>query len=79
MAKFLIVGTHGPEDPTRASIPFHIGKGAVEVGHEVGIVLAADAPIILKDAVRDSILGVGVPPLKDLFQFAIEHNVRVYT
>ena len=78
MAKFLITGTHGPEDPTRASMPFHIAKGAKEVGHEVEIVLAVDAPVILKDSVKNSLFGVGMPPLKDLMQFAIENNMRIY-
>lgn len=78
MARFLITGTHGPEDPTRASMPFHIAKGAKEAGHDVGVVLAVDAPFILKDSVKDSLFGVGMPPLKDLMQFAIENNVRVY-
>ena len=79
MATLLITGTHGPEDPTRASIPFHIAKGAKEAGYDVAVVLAADAPVILKDAVKDSIFGVGMPSLKELLQFAIENNVRVYT
>ncbi len=79
MATLLFVGTHGTEDPTRATIPFHLGKGALEAGHEVAIVLAGDAPVILKDAVRDGLVGVGVPTLKELFQFAIQNNVRVYT
>lgn len=79
MATFLFIGTHGVEDPTRASIPFHLSKGAKEIGHEVAIVLAGDAPVIFKDAIRDGLIGVGVPPLKELFQFAIENNVRIYT
>ena len=66
MAKFLITGTHGADDPTRASLPFHIAKGAKEAGHDVGIVLAVDSPVILKDALRSSLFGVGMPPLKDL-------------
>lgn len=78
MAKLFITGTHGPEDPTRASLPFHIAKGAVEAGHSVEIALANDAPLILKDVVRDSLFGVGMPALKDLFQFAVDNNVRVY-
>lgn len=78
MAKLLITGTHGAEDPTRASMPFHIAKGAKEAGYDVEIVLANDAPVVLKDAVRDSLLGVGMPSLKELFQFAIDNQVRVY-
>jgi hypothetical protein len=27
---------------------------------------------------RDGIIGVAVPPLKDLFQYAVEKGVRVY-
>jgi predicted peroxiredoxin len=78
MAKLLITGTHGAEDPTRASMPFHIAKGAKEAGYDVDIVLAANGPLILKDAVRDSLQGVGLPPLKDLMQFAVENHLRVY-
>lgn len=78
MAKFLITGTHGADDPTRASLPFHIAKGAKEAGQDVGIVLAVDSPVILKDALRESLFGVGMPPLKDLFQFAVDNGVPIY-
>lgn len=78
MAKLLLVGTHGPDDPTRASLPYHMGKGAIEAGHEVSIALMVDAPFILKNELREAINGVGMPPLKDLFQFAVERGVRVY-
>ena len=78
MPKLLITGTHGTDDPTRASMPFHFAKGAKEAGFDVEVVLANDAPLLLKDAVREGVLGVGVPALKDLFQFAIENNIRVY-
>src|SRR5258708_40260849 len=78
MAKLLIVGTHGTDDPTRASMPFHIGKGATEAGDEVGIILANDAPLLMKEQVHDTIQGVGMPALKELVQFAVSNNVRVY-
>ena len=67
MAKLLIVGTHGTGDPTRASMPFHIGKGATEAGYEVGIVLANDAPLLMKDQVRDTVQGVGILPSRNCF------------
>jgi predicted peroxiredoxin len=78
MPKILISGTHGPDDPTRATLPFHVGKGAREAGYEVAVALANDAPLILKDSIRDSIQGVGMPALKDLFEFAVSNQVRVY-
>ena len=67
MAKLLLTGTHGSDDATRATLPFHFAKGAIEAGHEVSISLMVDAPVVLKNEVRDAIVGVAVPPLKDLF------------
>ncbi len=78
MAKILFTATHGTGDPNRASMPFHFAKGAREAGYEAGVVLGNDAPLILKDSVRESIRAVGMPPLSELFQFAIENHVRVY-
>ena len=78
MAKLLLTGTHGSDDPTRATMPFHVAKGAIEAGHQVSISLMADAPVVLKNEVRDALTGFAVPPLKDLLQFAIEKGVRVY-
>src|SRR5438034_2332964 len=78
MAKMIITGTCGPSDPTRASMPFHVGKGGREAGYEVGIVLANDGPFLMKDSIRETVQGVGMPPLKELFQFAVSQNVRVY-
>jgi len=78
MTKLLLTGTHASDDGTRATLPFHVAKGAIEAGYEVSISLMADAPLVLKNDIRDAIVGVAVPPLKDLFQFAIEKGVRVY-
>lgn len=78
MPKLLISGTYGPDNPTRATLPFHIAKGARESGHEVAIALANDAPLLVKDFVRDSVQGVGMPSLKELFQFAVTNDIRVY-
>jgi predicted peroxiredoxin len=43
MAKILFTGTHGSDDPTRATMPFHMAKGAIEAGHEVSISLMVDS------------------------------------
>jgi len=79
MARLLFISTHGSEDPTRASLPFFIAKGAVEAGHKPEIVLAGDGAVLARRAVADAILGVGIPPLKELIQFALDHKVPVYT
>jgi predicted peroxiredoxin len=75
----LYMATAGSSDPTRASIPLHLAvNGSLEVGHQVGVVLAGDATELLKKSVRDHLEGVGVPPLRDLFSKARQHEVPVY-
>jgi predicted peroxiredoxin len=77
MAKLLYVGTHGTDDPTRATFPFLMAKGAIEAGHEAGIILMGDAATLIKDSVVEQIQGVGVPPLKDLAAFLHGRQVRI--
>jgi predicted peroxiredoxin len=79
MAGLLIVTATGPEDPTRASIPFHIAvNGATPAGTEVAIALAGDAAELVKPDVIANVLGLGVPPLRDLIDKCLDQNVRVY-
>jgi predicted peroxiredoxin len=42
MARLLYVGTHGTDDPTAATFPFLMAKGAIEAGHETGIILMGE-------------------------------------
>jgi len=73
------MATSGASDPTRASIPLHLAvNGSVEVGHTVGVVLAGDATELVKGATRESMAGVGLPPMRDLFAKAGQHGIPVY-
>ena len=75
----LYMATAGSSDPTRASIPWHLAvNGSLEVGHEVGLVLAGDATELLRTGMRDTLEGVGVPPVRDLLAKALQHGVPVY-
>ncbi len=75
----LIVASAGPTDPTRASIPFHIAvNGAKPAGTEVAVALAGDAAELVKPDVIANVLGLGVPPLRDLIDKCLDQNVRVY-
>jgi len=59
----LYMTTAGSTDPPRVSIPLHLAvNGSLEVGHDVGVVLAGDATELTKIGVRDTLEGVGVPP-----------------
>jgi predicted peroxiredoxin len=75
----LIVTATGPQDPTRASVAFHIAvNGAKPQGIEVAIALAGDAAELVKPDIIASVLGLGVPPLRDLIDKCLDQNVRVY-
>ena len=77
MVKILFVGTHGTDDPTRATFPFMEAKGAIEAGHETGIILMLEAALLIKDSIAAQVQGIGVPPLKELMDFLFARNVRI--
>ena len=79
MARILIISTHGSEDPTRAGLAFFLAKGSIDAGHDPEVILAGDASVLARKAVSDSVLPVGMPPLIDLIQSALENNVPIYT
>ncbi len=78
MAKLLITATHGYDNSTRAAMPFFVAKGAAEAGIDVGIVLALDATVLVKEELRKHVQPYGFPPLEELFQFATDHKIPVY-
>lgn len=79
MARLLYVATHGPDDPTKACMPFHLAvNGAVEADIEAEINLAGDAALLIQDHAIESLAPVGFPTLKELFQKVKEKNVAIY-
>jgi predicted peroxiredoxin len=79
MPGLLIVTATGPTDPTRASVPFHIAvNGARPAGTEVGIALAGDAAELIKPDVIANVVGLGVPPLRDLLDKCLDNEVPIY-
>ena len=78
MTKILYLGTHGTDDPTRASMPFHMALGAVEGGHAAEINLGADAVVCILDKITESIKGVGMSSLKELMENILNEKVPIY-
>ena len=75
--KMLYVGTHGPEEPTRATFPFHFAKGALDAGFEARVQLVGDGAFLMKESVAREIRGVAVPPLADLMQTLVAAGVPI--
>jgi predicted peroxiredoxin len=78
MVTILYFGTHGYEDPTKATIPFFLATGALEAGYQTHIALGGEAPLVMKDATAEQIQGVGIPPLKELIKKLVESKVPMY-
>lgn len=78
MAKILIHVTCGPENPTRAALGFLIGKAALEESHTVTMVLAGDAVALLRDAVLDSLAGLGTGKLRDHYDALVKGGAQFY-
>ena len=77
MAKLLYVGTSGSDDPTRATFPFLMAKGAIDTGQETGIILMGEAAPLIKDSLSQQVQGVGIPALKELIEFVVAHEVPI--
>ena len=78
MTKILYLGIYGTDDPTRASMPFHMALGAVEAGHSAEINLAGDATYCIQDKIIESVKGVGMPTLKELFEKTLKEKIPIY-
>ena len=77
MSKLLYVGTYGTDAPTRATFPFLMAKGAIDGGHETGIILMGEAAPLIKDSISEQVKGIGIPPLKELLDFLVDHEVPI--
>ncbi|MFN3476839.1 MAG: DsrE family protein [Candidatus Methylomirabilales bacterium] len=77
MAKVFIIVTSGPENPTKAVLPFLVVRNAREQGHEVSVFLAGDSTYLIKDEVVEAVVGVGPGALKDHFKATVEAKVPI--
>ena len=78
VSKILVHVTSGPEHPTRAALAFLVAKAAVEEGHEVSLFLAGDATQLLRDAVLDSLVGLGTGSLRESYDALVAGRARMY-
>jgi predicted peroxiredoxin len=79
MAKLIYVATHGPDDPTKACMPFHLAvNGAAAAGIDAEINLAGDATLLIQNHVVESVVPVGFPTLKELVAVAVDKGVPIF-
>jgi predicted peroxiredoxin len=78
MSKILVHATHGPENPTRATLAFLVAKTAINEGHIVAMFLAGDAVQLIRPAVLDSLAGLGTGKLHELYDDIVAGGGRFY-
>jgi predicted peroxiredoxin len=78
MAGLLVHITHGPEHPTRAALGFLVARTALEEGHQVSLFLAGDGAQLLRDAVLDSLVGLGTGALREHYDAIVAGGGRFY-
>jgi predicted peroxiredoxin len=64
MASLLVHITCGPENPTKAALAFFVAAAAVEAGHSTHVFLAGDAVQLMREAVRNTLTGLGTAPFE---------------
>ena len=76
--KMLIMCTHGPDDPERATIAFVMATAAQASDVEVLIGLQADGGLLAKKGVADGIEAPAFPPLKQLLDAYLEAGGKLF-
>ena len=76
--KILVHITTGPENPTRSALGFLVAKSALEEGHDVSLFLAGDATQLLRDAVLDSLTGLGTGSLRESYDAVVAAGAELY-
>lgn len=79
MPRLLYIATHGPDDPTKACMPFHLAvNGAAEAGIEVEVNLAGDAAVLIQNHYIATLMPLGFPPLSELMAKAQEKGIPIH-
>jgi predicted peroxiredoxin len=76
--KIIIMATHGPEDPERATIPFVLGTAAQASDVEVVIGFQVNGVMLVKKGCAEHVFAAGFPPLKELLDAYIEAGGKLF-
>ena len=66
--KIVVISTHGPDDPERASFPFVMANAALAMEVEVTVVLQGPAVYLSKKSCYEHVFAPGLPALKELIE-----------
>jgi predicted peroxiredoxin len=78
MEKLVVVCTHGPEDPERATIPFVLATAAQASDVEVLMGFQVNGVMLMRKGCAEHVFAAGFPPLKDLMTAYVEAGGKFY-
>jgi len=70
--KMILMATHGPEDPERASIPFVMALAALASDMDAVIGFQASGVMLIRKGCAEHVFAAGFPPLKELLDNYLE-------
>ena len=70
--KIVLMATHGPEDPERATIPFVMGCAALASEVQAVIGFQGSAVNLVRKGEAEHVFAPGFPPLKELLATFVE-------
>jgi uncharacterized protein involved in oxidation of intracellular sulfur len=75
--KVVIIATHGPEDPERATLPFVMGNAALVMDSEAVVILQATGVLLAKKGTYEHIFASGLPALHELLTSFLESGGKL--
>ncbi|MEJ2124228.1 MAG: DsrE family protein [Alphaproteobacteria bacterium] len=76
--KFVLLVTHGPEDPETATIPFVMATTAQALDKEVLMGFQSKGVFLMMKGMADHVAACGFPALTDLMNAYVEGGGKMY-
>lgn len=78
MAKIMVNGTHGKEDPERATLPFVVGNVAATADQEAVVLLTVEGVWLATQGYADGVQKEGFQPLKELIRAFLDNGGQLW-
>jgi len=78
MARIMSHGTHGKEDPERATLPFILGNVAATADQQAAVLLTIDGVWLATEGYANDIQKEGFQPLRELIASFVENGGEIW-
>ncbi len=75
--KLILMCTHGPEDPERATIPFVMATTAQASDVDVVLGFQVNGVMLIMKGIAEHVAAAGFPPLKELLDIYLENGGKL--